>query len=108
MKKILFAIWPALGHVRPALELAKRLKQENHEVIFYTSKAYSNKIEKVMDSKKEIKNVDNLNNTSEKNKTIESEKTTKDKVQRKDSDSGGKLSDDSSEKQKVKTNEKED
>ena len=68
----------------------------------------SNKIEKVMDSKKEIKNVDNLNNTSEKNKTIESEKTTKDKVQRKDSDSGGKLSDDSSEKQKVKTNEKED
>lgn len=46
MKKILFAIWPALGHVRPALELAKRLKQENHEVIFYTSKAYSNKIEK--------------------------------------------------------------
>ena len=44
MKKILFAIWPALGHVRPALELAKRLKQENHEVIFYTSKAYSNKI----------------------------------------------------------------
>ena len=68
----------------------------------------SNKTEKVMDSKKEIKNVDNLNNTSEKNKTIESEKTTKDKVQRKDSDSGGKLSDDSSEKQKVKTNEKED
>lgn len=68
----------------------------------------SNKIEKVMDSKKEIKNVDNLNNTSEKNKTIESEKTTKDKVQRKDSDSGGKLSDDSSEKQNLKTNEKED
>lgn len=67
-----------------------------------------NKIEKVMDSKKEIKNVDNLNNTSEKNKTIESEKTTKDKVQRKDSDSGGKLSDDSSEKQNLKTNEKED
>ena len=58
--------------------------------------------------KKEIKNVDNLNNTSEKNKTIESENTTKDKVQRKDSDSGGKLSDDSSEKQNLKTNEKED
>ena len=68
----------------------------------------SNKIEKVMDSKKGIKNVDNLNNTSEKNKTIESENTTKDKVQRKDSDSGGKLSDDSSEKQNLKTNEKED
>lgn len=46
MKKILFAIWPALGHVRPALELAKRLKQENYEVIFYSSKTYTDKIEK--------------------------------------------------------------
>lgn len=66
------------------------------------------KQKKLWTQKKGIKNVDNLNNTSEKNKTIESENTTKDKVQRKDSDSGGKLSDDSSEKQNLKTNEKED
>ena len=39
---------------------------------------------------------------------IRDRKSTEDKVQRKDSDSGGKLSDDSSEKQNLKTNEKED
>ena len=69
---------------------------------------YRNTLDQREALQKEIKNVDNLNNTSEKNKIIESEKTTKDKVQRKDSDSGGKLSDDSSEKQNLKTNEKED
>ena len=61
-----------------------------------------------MESKKDIKNVDNINNTSKEIKTIESEKKTKDNVQKKDSSSGGKITYDSSEKQKVKTNEREE
>ena len=68
----------------------------------------SNKLGKAMESKKDIKNVDNINNTSKEIKTIESEKKTKDNVQKKDSSSGGKITYDSSEKQKVKTNEREE
>ncbi|EGL38868.1 hypothetical protein HMPREF9126_0396 [Parvimonas sp. oral taxon 110 str. F0139] len=68
----------------------------------------SNKSGKVIESKKDIKNVDNINNTSKEIKTIESEKKTKDNVQKKDSSSGGKITYDSSEKQKVKTNEREE
>jgi len=44
MKKNLFAIWPAMGHITPTLEFATYLKSQNIDVEFYSSKQYKTKV----------------------------------------------------------------
>lgn len=61
-----------------------------------------------MNSKKETKNVDELENSSAENKITETGYTTKEKVSETDSNNLGKPSDDSVQKQNLKNNEKED
>lgn len=46
MKKILFASWPAFGHVRPMLDIAIHIDSfKEHNIAFYTGNLYKDKIE---------------------------------------------------------------
>lgn len=45
MARFLFAVWPSAGHVNPGLPLAKVLVERGHEVKFYTSKHFKEKVE---------------------------------------------------------------
>ena len=45
MGKYLFAIWPSIGHVNPGLPIAERLIEKGHEVVWYTSVHFKEKVE---------------------------------------------------------------
>lgn len=45
MAKYLFAIWPSIGHVNPGLPIAERLIEKGHEVVWYTSTHFKEKVE---------------------------------------------------------------
>ena len=82
--------------------------EENKEINNSVESNKNQDSEKVMNSKKETKNVDELENSSAENKITETGYTTKEKVSETDSNNLGKPSDDSVQKQNLKNNEKED
>ncbi|MFA9557759.1 nucleotide disphospho-sugar-binding domain-containing protein [Evansella sp. AB-rgal1] len=47
MAKYLFAIWPSVGHVNPGLPIAEKLIERGHEVVWYTSTHFQEKIESI-------------------------------------------------------------
>lgn len=44
MARFLFAVWPSEGHVNPGLPIAKHLMAHGHEVLFYTSSFFEEKV----------------------------------------------------------------
>ena len=82
--------------------------EENKEIKNSVESNKNQDSEKVMNSKKETKNVDELENSSAENKITETGYTTKEKVSETDSNNLGKPSNDSVQKQNFKINEKED
>ena len=44
MSRILFALTPVTGHVRPALPLARALVEEGHDVVVYTGRKFAQAI----------------------------------------------------------------
>lgn len=46
MARYLIAVWPADGHVNPVIPIARRLVQRGHEVVWYCSSLFQEKIER--------------------------------------------------------------
>ena len=82
--------------------------EENKEIKNSVESNKNQDSEKVINSKKETKNVDELENSSAENKITETGYTTKEKVSETDSNNLAKPSDDSVQKQNFKINKKED
>ncbi|MCZ8513168.1 glycosyltransferase [Paenibacillus filicis] len=64
MARFLFAVWPSAGHVNPGLPLAKELAERGHEVMFYTSTHFKEKVEATGATFIPFKNVRNFSGST--------------------------------------------